>query len=75
MPNFCTYKSYSELLYVDVVSRPGMQGVGDKVILHSRVDLYNVATLASHVQVIYGLVLKGCWSGHYCKCVCPATAI
>lgn len=47
-----------DLLDVHIVIPPHDQGVGHKVILHSRVGLNDVASLPSHIQVVNGGTFK-----------------
>ena len=44
----------SHSLNVDVGTIGSMENVGDKVVLHSGVDLDDVSSLAAHVQVVDG---------------------
>ena len=57
----CGKGSFLHSLDVNVVISGHCECVGDKVILHSWIHLHNVASLATHVQVVDGGSLQLLW--------------
>ena len=69
-------------LNMDVRVDRGDKNIGDKVILHTRVHLDNVPSLAPHVQVVDGSSFKILWPATdgksvapVCVCVCVCVCV
>ena len=60
-------------LDMDVVSGCHDDHIGDKVVLHSGVDLDDVTPLTPHVEVVNGGILQILWSLANGKSMRPAT--
>ena len=57
------------LLEVDVLSILDEHAVGYKVILHTGVDLYDVTTLSTNIQIMDLDTLQVRWPRTNCKCM------
>ena len=69
----CVCVSVHHSLDMDVVSGCHDDHIGDKVVLHSGVDLDDVTPLTPHVEVVNGGILQILWSLANGKSMRPAT--